>query len=123
MLLNNIKYKISKGFSLTELMVVITILAILASFALQYYASSAEEARHAKALQDLEGIKNAIKMYYVQTGGQYPSSIDALVGHYLQQLPYDPWGTPYKLDSKNMEVYCISKKSGKKISIKYGRKN
>ncbi len=111
-----------KGFSLTELMVVVMILSIMATFAMQYYSSSTEDARRTKARQDLEGLKQAIKMYHVQSGGQYPPSIDALVGKYISQVPIDPWGTAYKLDTQKLEVYCTIKKTGQRMRLQYGRK-
>jgi general secretion pathway protein G len=111
-----------KGFSLTELMVVVMIMAIMSSFAMQYYSSTMENTRRTKAIQDLEGIKQAIKMYHLQSGNQYPPSIDALVGKYLSQAPVDPWGSAYKLDTQKLEVYCVVKKTGQRIALKYGRK-
>ena len=111
-----------KGFSLIELLVVITILSILVSFAAMYYGSTAADARLVKARQDLESIKNAIKMYRVETRGQYPPSIDALVGKYLAIRPVDPWGSPYKLDPVNLEIYCVPKASTPRVSLRYGMK-
>ncbi|HNY10493.1 MAG TPA: prepilin-type N-terminal cleavage/methylation domain-containing protein [Candidatus Wallbacteria bacterium] len=109
-----------KGFSLIELIVVITIMSILASFAAIYYNNNVNDARHIRAAQDLESIKNAIKMYRVDTRGQYPPSIDALVGKYLATKPLDPWGSPYRLDPVKFEIYCIPKASMPRVSLKYG---
>lgn len=116
------KFNRNKGFSLTELMVVVMIMAIMSTFAMQYYSSTMENTRRTKAIQDLEGIKQAIKMYHLQSGNQYPPSIDALVGKYLSQAPVDPWGSAYKLDTQKLEVYCIVKKTGQRIALRYGRK-
>jgi general secretion pathway protein G len=109
-----------KGFSLIELLVVITILGILVSFGSLYYANTANDARLVKARQDLESIKNAIKMYRVDTRGQYPPSIDALVGKYIAIKPIDPWGSPYKLDTVKLEIYCVPKASVPRVSLRYG---
>lgn len=116
------KFNRNKGFSLTELMVVVMIMAIMSTFAMQYYSSTMENTRRTKAIQDLEGIKQAIKMYHLQSGNQYPPSIDALVGKYLSQAPVDPWGSSYRLDTQKLEVYCIVKKTGQRIALRYGRK-
>jgi len=121
-MIKKVKSAVKKGFSLTELMVVIMILSIMATFAMQYYSSTTEDTRRTKASQDLEGIKQAIKMYHVQSGGQYPPSIEALVGKYLSQYPIDPWGTPYRLDTVKLEAYCTIKKTGQRIAVRYGRK-
>ncbi len=115
------EYKV-KGFSLIELMVVVMVLAIMATFAMQFYQPPLDDAKRAKANQDLNGIKRTIKIYYVQTGGQYPPSIDSLIGKYLVQEPKDPWGYKYQLDTEKLEVYCIDRANGSKISVRYGRK-
>lgn len=111
-----------KGFSLIELMVVVMIMSIMATFAMQYYSWYTDGARRTKALHDLEGLRLAIKIYHLQSGGQYPPSIDALVGKYIPQVSIDPWGTAYKLDTQKREVYCIVKKTGERIFLSYGRK-
>jgi len=112
--------RFSCGVSLVELMVVIAILGILMTFAVQFYGSTSNDARKVKAMNDMSGIKSAIKMFYVQSGGQYPPSIEALVGKYLPSLPIDPWGVPYKLDTVRQEIYCIDVKSAQKLPVKYG---
>jgi prepilin-type N-terminal cleavage/methylation domain-containing protein len=111
-----------RGVSLTELMIVVAILAILVSFATLYYGGITNDMRLLKARQDLETIKDAIKRYRVDTLGQYPPSIDALVGKYLAIKPVDPWGSPYKIDTVNLEVYCVSKNTNERIARKYGLK-
>lgn len=112
--------KKSRGITLVELLVVMAILGILMTFAIQYYGSTSDDARKIKAMNDMNGIKSAIKMYYIQSGGQYPPSIEALVGKYLPAQPVDPWGVNYRLDTVKQEIYCIEKKTNVRLPLKYG---
>lgn len=61
-----------KGFTLIELMVAITILAIIAGIGLTTYASAQIYARDAKRKEDLSSIQIALDLYY-QTNGHYPT--------------------------------------------------
>ena len=118
-----LKLRKCKGFSLVELLVTILILGILMTLALQYYGSTTDEARRIKVMQDLEGLKNSIKAYATQNGAQYPPNIEALTGKYIPEIPRDPWGQKYKIDTVKMEVYCIPKNSKERIGIIYGFKD
>lgn len=61
----------SKGFTLVELLVVITIIAILSVIGLTIYTSTLKSARDARRLADLRDLKNALEQYYAQNQ-QYP---------------------------------------------------
>ena len=58
--MNKIKY----GFSLIELIVVIAITAVLLAVALPNFVSTRERARDAKRKQEMQQLKNALRMYY-----------------------------------------------------------
>lgn len=63
--------KFSKGFTLVELLVVISILGILASIALVSFRSSQLRGRDAERKSDLKQISNALELYYSDYG-KYP---------------------------------------------------
>lgn len=78
------------GFSLLELMVVITIILILAGIAATRYERSVVRAREATLKQDLFVMRNAIQQYTLDKEAG-PSSLDDLVeGKYLSAIPVDP---------------------------------
>jgi general secretion pathway protein G len=78
------------GFSLLEIMIVVTIIMILAGIAATRYEKSVVRAREATLKQDLFIMRNAIQQYTLDKEAG-PSSLDDLVqGKYLSSVPTDP---------------------------------
>lgn len=78
------------GFTLLELMVVISIILILITMAAGQYQRSVLRAREATLKQDLSVMRQAIQQYTLDKQ-QAPSSLDDLVqSKYLQAIPVDP---------------------------------
>jgi len=79
------------GFTLIELIIVISIMVTLASIALVQYRSSVTRAKEAVLREDLFRMRDAMDQYYADKG-QYPSSLDDLVSSgYLRRLEQDPF--------------------------------
>jgi general secretion pathway protein G len=79
-----------RGFTLIELMIVMTIIGILASIAAPNYQRSVIKAREAVLMENLYQMRKAIDAYYVDQH-KYPGSLEALVdGKYLRAIPLDP---------------------------------
>ncbi len=80
-----------KGFTLLELMIVASILAIIASIGVPQYVSALRTARNGKAKHELQTISHQIDSYAAANGGQLPLT--------LHQVGFggkcDPWGVPY----------------------------
>jgi general secretion pathway protein G len=98
----------SRGFTLIEVMVVVVILAILATIVVPKIMDRPDDARIAKAKQDIRAIESALQLYKLDNL-TYPTTdqgLEALVkppanaknwrpGGYLDRLPIDPWNHPY----------------------------
>jgi len=96
-----------RGFTLVEMLLVVTIIGILAALVIPKIAGTGERARVTAALADINGgIKSALGQYEVDNGF-YPKSLQDLItqpsnaknwhGPYFDppKLPVDPWGNPY----------------------------
>ncbi|OGG02705.1 hypothetical protein A2W14_07355 [Candidatus Gottesmanbacteria bacterium RBG_16_37_8] len=64
-----------KGFSLIELLVVISIMAILITIGITSLASVQRKSRDAKRKSDLREIKIALEQYYSVCGFVYPTPV------------------------------------------------
>lgn len=83
-------YKKFKGFTLVELLVVLSILALLLTLAVPRYFISIERAKEAALQQDLNILRESIDKFYADTG-RYPESLESLVERkYIRKLPIDP---------------------------------
>ena len=86
-----LKCKRARGFTLIELMIVMTIVGILASIAAPNYQRSVIKAREAVLMENLYQMRRAIDAYFVDKA-KYPNSLDDLVGgKYLRAVPIDPF--------------------------------
>ncbi len=81
----------SAGFTLMELLVVMTIIGILAAIAVPSYQRSLIRAREAVLMEDLYQIRRAIDAHFADKA-KYPDSLEGLVeARYLRGLPVDPF--------------------------------
>ena len=100
------------GFTLIELMIVVTIIAALAAMVVPRLSGRSEDAKIAVAKADIEtNISMALKLYELDNG-TLPTTeqgLDALMtkpmaspapenwkGPYLEKKPLDPWKRPYQ---------------------------
>ncbi len=79
------------GFTLVELMIVVSIIGILGTLAIPSYQSSLIKARETVLRQDLFTLRDLLDHHRADKG-KYPPSLDALVtAGYLRVLPKDPF--------------------------------
>ncbi|TYO98742.1 type II secretion system protein G (GspG) [Geothermobacter ehrlichii] len=81
----------SRGFTLIELMIVMSIVGILLSIAVPSYKRSLIKARETVLMEDLYQMRRAIDAYYTDKS-KYPDSLEDLVtAKYLRGIPHDPF--------------------------------
>jgi general secretion pathway protein G len=81
----------SRGWTLIELLIVISLISILATIGLASYRNSVTASKEAILKTDLFRMRDAIDQYYADKG-EYPASLDALVSEgYLRKIPDDPF--------------------------------
>src|SRR5690349_5250982 len=81
----------SRGFTLIEMMIVISLLLILISIALPVYNRSILRAKESVLKQDLFTLRNVIQQYTLDKQ-KAPQSLDDIVqAGYLKVIPRDPF--------------------------------
>jgi general secretion pathway protein G len=101
----------NRGFTLLEIIVVVAIIAILASYIAPKIAGRVDDARISKAKSDIRVLESSLELYKLDNF-LYPSNeqgLDALVnkpageaarnwrdGGYIKKLTKDPWGNDYR---------------------------
>ena len=114
------------GFTLLELLVVMVIIGLLASFVGPRYFSQVGKSEIKAARAQIDALEKALDQYRLDTG-HYPAmdhGLGALQGRppnepkwdgpYLRKaLPQDPWGNPY--------VYRIPGQHGDYDLVSYGK--
>lgn len=79
------------GFTLVELMVVLTIIALLISIVAPDYVNRSRRAEEAVLKENLALMRDALDKHYADAG-RYPASLDDLVTkRYLRAIPKDPF--------------------------------
>jgi general secretion pathway protein G len=99
------------GFTLIEIMVVVVIIGLLAAVIVPTVINKVDEARVAKAKQDIQSLETALTMFRLDNS-RYPTTEQGLAslvtqptdpsikhwrpGGYLQRVSKDPWGNDYQ---------------------------
>lgn len=79
-----------KGFTLIELIIVITLIGILVGLGLPQFKNATKRAREAALKENLFTLRKLINQYLVDKGN-YPQSLQTLVDEeYLYRIPDDP---------------------------------
>lgn len=80
----------AKGFTLIELIVVMTIVALLASIVAPRYFNSLAKSKETALRSSLVTMRDAIDQFSADKG-RYPDSLEELAtAHYIREVPEDP---------------------------------
>ncbi len=109
--MKQIKMSKSQGFTLIEIIVVVVIIGILATFVAPKFLGRTDDARITKAKNDIQALESALDLYKLDNYA-YPTTdqgLEALVeapssdpvpanwkaGGYIKKLRKDPWQRDY----------------------------
>lgn len=88
--MHRVQRLIQRGFTLIELIVVMTVISLLLTLAAPRYFRSIEQSKETVLKANLTSTRDALDKYHSDTG-KYPDQLEDLVTkHYLRTLPWDP---------------------------------
>ncbi len=114
------------GFTLTEIMVTVFIIGLLATVVLVNVLGNVDTSRVQKARADISLLESSLDRYRLQMFS-YPTNeqgLEALVeapegadasrypeGGFVRRLPLDPWGNPYQYENPgqhgSIDIYSL----------------
>jgi len=104
------------AFTLMEVMLVLVILVVLGSLAVQMFAGQQRSANLRAAQVQVDTIDSALDAYHLamnsypadisESGGLFVSQGDSWDGPYLKHaVPNDPWANPYNYDASGQQFH------------------
>src|SRR3989338_6549912 len=110
---------VKKGYTLVELMVAISIIALLFAAGVASYGKASQRSRDAKRKSDVEQLRSALEMYRADNSKYPPTSdvwqdistpLNVLVPSFIPELPTDPQGFSYEYQAPAdpATTYCIT---------------
>lgn len=100
-----------EGFTLIEILVVITIITLLATVGISSYTTLTRQSFDSRRKADLEEVRAALEMYK-SNNGVYPTAAEIVQGSifedasgkvYLQKVPKDPKSGTIEYDFSNID--------------------
>ena len=87
----------TRGFSLIELLIAVTIIAILTAVGMANFRTASQKARDSRRESELEQIRSALELYRSDSPTGYPSTLpvcgdELVIGSnvYIKKMPCDP---------------------------------
>jgi len=85
------KWRNARGFTLMELLIVITLIVVLAGIALASHATSVRRAKEAVLKENIFRLNDSLDQYYADKGTWPPDLATLVTENYLRQIPKDPF--------------------------------
>ncbi len=120
------------GFTLMELMIVVSVLGILAAILIPNFRGVTEEAKNAAAKADLRNLKMAIILYQSRynvlpddsSSAKFEESLQSYSPRIVDRVPVDPWsptGAKYQFevapDNSTYAVWSVGKNGSKNFTL------
>lgn len=97
------KHKYYKGFTLVEMLLVLTIVGAMLYMALSYYQQRTQQMRIDRTVIQTQQILNAGLSFYLAKG-RWPTQMSELSEYLPIYIRNNPYGKPYKLSTWNQQT-------------------
>jgi len=115
-------WKLNKGFTFIEILVVVTIIGVLTAIGVTSYRAATKKSRDGKRKADLEQIRAALEMYKADVD-QYPlavscsGTIESGDNTYMDPVPCDPKNTGIYIYQYEPSVDGLTYKLGANLEV------
>ena len=98
------RIKCNKGFTMIEILVVITMLGILVAIVAPQVTKQLDKPKKSRAIVEIKTMKNAMDLYFAENN-KYPADVTAVMqesgvlGGKFGDGAVDPWSNPYYIES------------------------
>ncbi|MGB3052816.1 MAG: prepilin-type N-terminal cleavage/methylation domain-containing protein [Polyangiales bacterium] len=99
-----------EGFTLIEIMIVITILAMMAGGVAVALLPQLEKARQKTTKTDAQGLRSAVMLYVADNPRGCPTVEDLVSERYLDatRRTTDAWDTPFQISCEDGDISVVS---------------
>jgi len=95
------------GFTLIELLVAITLISLLAGFAIANYSASQRNGRNAKRRADMIALQQAYEQYFIANSTYATPCSTMIVGYIQGTFPTDPKPSQSYYQICSATTYCM----------------
>ena len=100
-------HTINKGFSLIELLVVITVASLMIAISTVSYTTAQRSARDSRRIRDMREVQTAFEQYYA-VNQAYPNETEGNIDTaFNASRPVDPKSGSYLFENTSATAYCI----------------
>jgi len=92
---SSMQARVSKAFTLVEILIVVVILGILAAIVIPQFTNASQDAQRGNVVTQLQSIRNQIELYRVRNNGTSPTMAGAVDASFTQMVTPPAGQQPY----------------------------